>query len=383
MIKSIDLFSGIGGITLGFHAAGITTIAAVDNDESCSQYFPINFPKVKYFNKDISTINPKELLSKDENELTVIVGGPPCQGFSLIGLRDPNDPRSQLVFEFRRVVKSLRPKYFIMENVQGMLNASKGRYVEELVRLFEKDGYNVAEPVVLNACEYGVPQDRRRVFLFGTRKDLFHRLMPPEPTTISIREQEPSKQTTMFENLRLCPSVRDAISDLPEIDNYDFLEHEHELPYDKKPKSEYAKMMRGVGNFKGFFGTVREGWDPTICTNLKRTMHGQVLKKRFKETAPGKVVPVSRLFKLDWDGISNTIRAGTPRERGAYSSPRPVHPSALRCISVREGARLQGFPDHFLFHPTKWHGFRQIGNSVSPLLAKKIGENLIRIDGLN
>ena len=105
-------------------------------------------------------------------------------------------------------------------------------------------------------------------------------------------------------------------------------------------------------------------------------MHGQVLKKRFKETAPGKVVPVSRLFKLDWDGISNTIRAGTPRERGAYSSPRPVHPSAPRCISVREGARLQGFPDHFLFHPTKWHGFRQIGNSVSPLLAKKIGENL-------
>lgn len=374
-INSIDLFAGVGGLTLGFRAAGIHTSHAIDIEASCAEVFPTNFPNADFIKKSVADFSNSEIERLATSDVDVVAGGPPCQGFSLIGLRNPDDERSKLIFEFRRFVQVLRPKYFVMENVPGMLSAEKGRWVELLVTQLEADGYSISDPVVLNATEFGVPQERKRVFLLGTRKDIFSHLEAPKATHWSPRSK--IDQSDKGSLLHKYVSVREAISDLPNIEAHDRLIEEHEIPYDKAPKSEYARMMRGIGNFRSYFGEPPQNWEPKICTNCKRIVHGEVLRQRFLETPQGETVPVSRLFKLKWDDVANTLRAGTPSTRGSYSSPRPVHPEELRCISVREGARLQGFPDWFVFHPTKWHGFRQVGNSVSPIVAKAVGEKIV------
>ncbi len=372
---SIDLFAGVGGLTLGFRAAGIHTSHAVDIEASCAEVFPRNFPEVEFIQRSVAEFTDLEIEALAPNGIDVVAGGPPCQGFSLIGLRDPDDERSKLVFEFRRFVNILRPKYFVMENVPGMLSAERGRWIEELIKQLDGDGYTVSDPTILNASEFGVPQERKRVFLLGTRKDISAHLEAPVPTHWSPRTKNIGENGVSGRIAFI--SVRDAIEDLPDIEKHDRLIEEHTVAYDKEPHSEYARMMRGVGNFKNFFGVPPLDWDPSICSNCKRIVHGEVLRGRFLETPQGVTVPISRLFKLKWDDVANTLRAGTPSSRGSYSSPRPVHPEEPRCVSVREGARLQGFPDWFDFHPTKWHGFRQVGNSVSPIVAKAVGEKII------
>ena len=376
-LNSIDLFAGIGGISLGLHAAGVETVAAIDLDKSCAEVFGKNFPNTDFYCADLSELDPQKVALSTNKEIDIIVGGPPCQGFSLIGLRDPSDQRSQLIFEFRRWVRELKPKYFVMENVPGMLSAEKGKWVSVLMRQLESDGYRVSPPTVLNAAEFGVPQERRRVFLLGTRKDLKFDLMSPSPTHYSPRSS--GKVLELLEKPKpVTTTVWEAIHDLPDIERHPHLVEEHEVPYDKQPKSAYARMMRGIGADRNFFGSIPSSWAGDICTNCKRIVHGDVLRERFEQTTPGTTVPVSRLFKLDPDSTANTLRAGTPSTRGSYSSPRPVHPVEPRCISVREGARLQGFPDWFRFHETKWHGFRQVGNSVSPIVAKHVANEIVR-----
>lgn len=372
--KSIDLFAGVGGLTLGFRAAGIETVHAIDIEPSCAELFPQNFPESRFHERSVTSFTDKEIETELAQDIDVVAGGPPCQGFSLIGLRDPKDERSSLIFEFRRFVRVVRPKYFVMENVPGMLSAEGGRWIEELIRQLQSDGYSVSDPTVLNASEFGAPQERKRVFLLGTRLDVSERLIAPSATHFSPRQ---TYSDSTKASLRKFVSVREAISDLPDIEKHEYLIEDHVVEYDKEPVSEYSRMMRGRGNYRSFFGDPPRDWDDRLCTSCKRIVHGEVLRKRFMETACGDTVPVSRLFKLRWDDVANTLRAGTPSSRGSYSSPRPVHPVEPRCISVREGARLQGFPDWFRFHPTKWHGFRQVGNSVSPIVAKAVGDKLV------
>jgi len=378
-LKSLDLFAGIGGMTLGFRAAGIHTVAAIDIEKSCAEVFPTNFPETQFIHDSVTSFADAEIESRFKDGVDIIAGGPPCQGFSMIGLRDPSDERSRLIFEFRRYVQVIRPKYFVMENVPGMLSAEKGEWVEKLVHQLDGDGYNVADPIILSASEFGVPQERRRVFLLGTRKDLNNHLSPPNPTHFSPRKKY--TENTLA-NRKKFISIEEAISDLPDIEAHKHLIEDHIVAYDKKPVFEYAKMMRAQGKHANFFGTPPKSWDPSLCTNCKRIVHGEVLRKRFSETPQGETAPISRLFKLKWNDVANTLRAGTPSSRGSYSSPRPVHPKEPRCISVREGARIQGFPDWFEFHPTKWHGFRQVGNSVSPIVAKAIGQEIQKLMSL-
>jgi DNA (cytosine-5)-methyltransferase 1 len=373
-LVAIDLFAGIGGLSLGLRSAGIEVAASVELDDSCYEIYNRNFPTTRFIHEDIRRIDPMALRAEIGTDIDVVVGGPPCQGFSLIGLRDPNDDRSKLIFEFRRFVQKLKPKYFVMENVPGMLSAAGGQWVKELIRQLESDGYNVADPKILCASQFGAPQERNRVFLIGTRKDLTFRAEAPAPTHISARDVLTGRIGSQL--LPVSATVWDAISDLPEIDDYKHLVDQHEVEYDRDPVSAYAKMMRGVGPDANFFGPVPNTWNRSICSNCKRIEHGPVLTKRFIEAPQGTTVPVSRLYKLQWENTANTLRAGTPSSRGSYSSPRPVHPETPRCISVREGARIQGFPDWFEFHPTKWHGFRQVGNSVCPMVAKAVGEEL-------
>ena len=378
-LNSIDLFSGVGGIALGLRAAGIQNLCSIDIDKSCQETHAINFPNEKFILGSVAEIDPLRLRDSLNSEIDLIVGGPPCQGFSLIGLRDPNDERSKLVFSFRHFVSKIRPKFFLMENVPGMLSAEKGQWVRQLLEYFEEDGYFIQQPTTLNAAEFGVPQDRQRVFILGTRKDIATKAQLPIKTHISARAVLNSPQKQLSE-LPVSPTVWDAIHDLPDVDLYDYLVEDHRAPYASEPKSDYARMMREHGNYGGAFGDIPENWDQSICLNSKKVVHGEVLTQRFLAAEPGTTVPVSRLYKLQWENVANTLRAGTPSSRGSYSSPRPVHPEKPRCITVREGARLQGFPDWFHFHPTKWHGFRQVGNSVSPILAKQIGLEIVKAE---
>lgn len=374
MFTAVDLFAGVGGISLGLQMAGIDPAIGIEFDESCIEALHHNFPEKTVIGKDIRLVSSDEIKeSLKGKDLDLLAGGPPCQGFSLIGLRDPNDERSRLVFEFIRVARDLQPKFLMMENVPGMLSAQKGDFVKEVVKLIEEAGYNVRLPLkVLNAAEYGVPQNRKRVFILASRKDL--NILPnyPAPTHLNLRDLKEDA----FATLPKTPSVGEAIFDLIDIDKYESLVEEDEIFYEKDANTDYSKMMRGELSNSPYANLYKNSWNPKICTGCRRTVHGEVLTKRFIETKQGQTAPVSRLYKLIENDVANTLRAGTPRERGAYSAPRPIHPILPRVISVREGARLQSFPDWHRFHKTKWHGFRQVGNAVPPLLAYAVGKEI-------
>ena len=178
-------------------------------------------------------------------------------------------------------------------------------------------------------------------------------------------------------NLELTPTVADALFDLPDAENYASLISRDWVSTKRYgTPSNYAKQLRCLSNDAWSFGKVRN-WTPEMLTSSARTDHTEISRRRFKSTAYGKVEPISRLFKLDPSGISNTLRAGTDSSRGAFTSPRPIHPKHNRCITVREMARLHGFPDWFRFHQTKWHGARQIGNAVPPPLARAVAKEVI------
>jgi DNA (cytosine-5)-methyltransferase 1 len=296
-------------------------------------------------------------LSRGE-PVDVLFGGPPCQGFSLIGKRDMNDPRNNLVFQFMRMVREIRPRYFVMENVSGLTVGCAKGILERLMAGINDFGYGaVLPPRVLDAKDYGVPQSRKRLFLLGYRKDQ----RPPEYPAVSTH----------------AVSARDAIYDLPNIDDFDELLTSDCLNYGLNPTSKYAKTLHGQILDRDDFSHPRN-WDPRVLTGCLRTRHTEVSVKRFSETRPGTTEPVSRFFKLDPDGPCNTLRAGTDKSRGAYTGPRPIHPRDNRCVSVREAQRLHSFPDWFRVHYTKWHGFREVGNSVPPLLARRIAAMIVK-----
>jgi DNA (cytosine-5)-methyltransferase 1 len=177
------------------------------------------------------------------------------------------------------------------------------------------------------------------------------------------------------------PSCQDALGDLPDADRFAELLSSDETKNAKLGKpSRYAAGLRCLTNDAWHVGYVRE-WDPTMLTSSARTDHSEISRRRFAETTQGAVEPVSRFFKLNPDGLCNTLRAGTDSARGAFTSPRPVHYQFDRCVTVREMARLHGYPDWFRFHATKWHGARQIGNSVPPPLARAIAARVVEVLG--
>lgn len=374
LYTAVDLFAGVGGLSLGLKMAGIDPSVGVEFDESCIESLAKNFPDKYVIGKDIRLVDSSEIKEKlNIKDLDLLAGGPPCQGFSLIGLRDPNDERSRLIFEFIRIARELQPKFLMIENVPGMLSAQKGEFIQEVIKIIDEAGYKVRLPIkVLNAADYGVPQNRKRVFILAARKDLDVLPEYPSPTHLNLRDLNDEHLLMLPKT----PSVAEAIFDLIDIDRHHHLIDDDETSYEKPALSDYAKMMRGELIDSPFAVLNKNGWNPEICTGCKRTVHGEVLHNRFLETAQGQTAPVSRLYKLIENDVANTLRAGTPRERGAYSAPRPIHPIFPRVISVREGARLQSFPDWHRFHKTKWHGFRQVGNAVPPLLAYAVAKEI-------
>lgn len=292
----------------------------------------------------------------------------------MIGKRILDDPRNNLVKDFVRIVTELEASYFVFENVKGLTVGGHRRFLEELIAAFDEAGYTVRQPwSVLNAARYGVPQDRKRLFLLGAKKGLKAPLYPAPLTTHAGREPEVG--------LLPGPSCFDALNDIPDADRFStLLESDETTSKSWGVPSLYASEMRCQSPESWHFGRPRE-WNSEALTSSARTCHSEISRLRFDETTPGSVEPISRFFKLSAEGISNTLRAGTDAARGAFTSPRPIHYRFARCITVREMARLHGFPDWFRFHRTKWHGARQIGNSVPPPLARAVASELMKAMG--
>lgn len=361
----IDLFAGAGGLSLGFEQAGFDIVAAVEIDPIHCAVHEHNFPYSKTICASVIDITGDDIRYRanlGNTEIDVVFGGAPCQGFSLIGKRAIDDPRNQLVFHYVRIVAELQPKYFVFENVKGLTLGKHAEFLQELIAALSDAGYDVVSPYrVLNAADFGVPQDRRRLFVVGARRGL---ALPDYPNPLDRR-------TTVWE----------AIGDLPDAERFDELNAVDAVRIDWTTEAVYARQLRGLEPDPTNYGYRRKS-DPDMLTSSLRTEHTALSRTRFLGTDHGKTEPVSRFRKLPPHGLCNTLRAGTDSARGAFTSPRPIHPFLPRVITVREAARLHSYPDWFRFHATKWHGFRQIGNSVPPLLARFVASEIVKALGV-
>lgn len=343
-MKVVDLFAGVGGMSEGFIQAGFEVVLAVEYDKDIASAYSLNHPNTQMINEDICKLDVKELHQRF-NEVDVIMGGPPCQGFSQKGKRlNLDDPRNYLFQQFVRFVKEFSPKYFILENVPNIITTSNGYFKDQIVRSFEFLGYTVNYGV-LNAADYGVPQDRRRAVFIGKRgKD---KVQLPEPNNVRV-------------------SIQDAIYDLPFISSG---EGNEECEYDKAPTTEYQRMMRGSS--RKLHNHIATKHSPLALRRL-----AMIPKGAGKEILPPEERTKS-IYSGTWsrmieDDISVTIttRYDTP------SSGRFTHPVLNRCITTREAARIQSFPDSFIFYGPKTSQMKQVGNAVPPLLAKSLAEQI-------
>jgi DNA (cytosine-5)-methyltransferase 1 len=375
----IDLFSGVGGLSLGFEQAGFDVVAAVEYDPVHAAAHEFNFPNCAVLPRSVVGLSGAEIREAagiGARRIDVVFGGPPCQGFSMIGQRVIDDPRNTLVREFVRIVRELDANYFIFENVKGLTVGDQRQFLDELIAEFRDIGYNVRLPwKVLNAAAFDVPQDRERLILFGARRGL---ALPEYPMMSTLCAGGDLPLTGLVRG----PSCEDALGDIPDAEAFESLNERDWVKTDRwGSPSEYAAEMRCMTDQAWHFG-YRRNWDPTILTSSARSDHTEISRRRFRETMGGSVEPISRLFKLPAEGIANTLRAGSDAKRGAFTSPRPIHYRFHRCVTVREMARLHGFPDWFRFHVTKWNGARQIGNAVPPPLARAIAAKITDAIGI-
>jgi len=368
----VDLFAGVGGMSLGFEQAGFDIAAAVEIDPIHAAAHSFNFPETTVIAQSVQNLSGNEirkLSGLGDRNVDVVFGGAPCQGFSMIGKRALDDPRNSLVRDFVRIVRELDASYFVFENVKGITVGRHRAFLDELIAEFESAGYAVALPwKVLNAASFGVPQNRERLILMGAKIGL---TLPEYPTAVT--RAAGSQKSSLPEG----PSCKDALGDLPDAERFDRLRETDAVATSSwGTPSEYASALRCATPEGWAFGYVR-CWEPHVLTSSARTEHTTISRRRFSETEPGDVEPISRFFRLPTDGVSNTLRAGTDAARGAFTSPRPIHYKFERCITVREMARLHGFPDWFRFLETNWQGERQVGNAVPPPMARAVASSII------
>lgn len=364
----LDLFCGAGGMSLGFEQAGFDVCAAVDVDPIHVETYANNFPSCRALCADLSRLSGRELRERTglgQRPIDVLFGGPPCEGFSFIGKRRRDDPRNLLILDFARLVRELCPSYFVVENVQGLLAGEAVAVLQSFVRRVKRAGYMVVSPIrTLDASDFGVPERRRRVFIIGYKGGLQEPKYPESPFADDGNGR--SRR----------PTVWDAIGDLPNIDDLEELLAGDEYHGPLGVPSRYAEVLRGWWRDPVDQSRPRSG-NGNGLTGCLRTAHGPESVRRFGATEPGTHEPISRFYRLDRGGLAPALRAGSDRFHGSFSAPRPIHPLHPRCITVREAARLHSFPDWFQFHPTKWHGFRQVGNSVPPFLARAVAGSMM------
>lgn len=357
--KVIDLFSGVGGLSLGAARAGFTLHCAVELDAKASELHAINFPGSVHIEEDVATFSGKELLRRsriDADSFAGLIGGPPCQGFSEIGHRSVIDPRNTLVREFFRLVAETKPAFFLAENVPGILDPRNSAILNSaLARIPEN--YEVLDPILVKANDYGAPTRRTRVFFYGYD--------PERVNALTVADFAPKRKMDV--------RVKKALAELPKLRSTWLAEDQSWRSVGSLGKSAYARSIMdsvpaGVGNPEALELYKRKH----IASGFLGTKHEAATIERFNALKHGERDSVSKSMRLDPEGYCPTLLAGTGPERGSYQAIRPIHPSSPRVICPREAARLQGFPDWFQFHPTKWHAFRQLGNSVSPIVAETL-----------
>lgn len=357
----IDLFCGAGGLSEGFRQAGFSVLAGNDFFEAAGITFAATHPEAKFFGEPIQEITMERMLAETglrRGELTCLVGGPPCQAFSVYNhQRGMHDARASLFREYLRVVEGFRPEWVVMENVTGILSAGGGEPVDAIVESLNALGYAV-EYRTLKAEEYGVPQERRRVVFLGNR--IGAPMVWPQPTH--------------GKGLLPYVSVWDAIGDLPSLENGEVPEGPQK--YRSAPFSEYQQMLRG---------------NALTVTNHQASRLAAVNEQRMQHIPEGgswrdipyELLPAGmkrarrcdhtkRYGRLRKDGLSSTVLTKCDIHWGAY-----IHPDQDRSLTVREAARLQSFPDWFEFAGPRTEQYIQVGNAVPPLLGRKIAEAVL------
>ena len=352
-MNAIDLFCGAGGLSKGFIDAGYSIIVGVDNDQDALNTFALNHNGAIALNEDLSkqeTFDKIKRLAGDK-PIDVIIAGPPCQGFSLTGPRNFDDERNTLYLAVIEMVKQYKPKGFIIENVPGMATLYKGQIKDEILKRFRVMGYNV-DCKVLKACDYGVPQMRKRLVFMGIRKDLGQPHFPE--ATFGPNTDRP---------YRTC---RDAISDLPSRKNELGI---NEDKYFEPASSEYQKLMRG--NCSVLYNHVATDHKDFVKETIALVPEGG----NYKDLPSG--VGESRKFHMAWTRLDGNAPARTvdTGHRNIF------HYEYNRVPTVRENARLQSFPDDFVFTGKRTKQDRQVGNAVPPLLGFALGKELISILG--
>lgn len=345
--KVIDLFAGVGGLSLGFEKQGFDVVLANEYDKSIAEAYRVNHKHTKMICDDITALNLQENFGKYGGAVDVVIGGPPCQGFSQKGQRKTiHDERNFLFKYYVKVVDLVKPRYFVMENVPNLLTSEGGFFKNEIIELFKSMGYSL-KMGILNASDYGVPQNRRRAVIIGKLNADAPDLPQPQSNTVTIW---------------------DAISDLAYLDAG---EGQEEQLYKYAPQSDYQRLLRGSSE---------------MLYNHVVTKHSSLALERLALIPPNagkEVLPKEHLTKSIYSGtwtrmreneisVTITTRFDTP------SSGKFTHPYLNRAITVREAARIQSFPDTFRFVGNKGSQMKQVGNAVPPLLAAAIADVIMR-----
>lgn len=366
----IDLFAGCGGLSTGFEMAGFHIPLAVEKDEWAAETYMHNHKNTKVITEDITQVLDLDSLLPDKSmKIDGIIGGPPCQGFSLSGNRDKKDPRNSLFMEFVRFVKHFKPRFFVMENVTGILSMETKageKVVDVIMREFNNAGYNV-EIYILNAAEFGVPQSRIRVFFIGL------------DNSIEYDKEKMKPQGFLFGDEQI--SIEQAIMDLPKLKAGEGVDN---ADYTMEPQNDYQRWVR-IGSDK--------------VKNHITMKHTARLVERFSHIGYGQsVADVAEEFQQRKRGDAGVVSGKVYSQnnmRPYPDKPSPtipasfqsnfVHPYENRNYTAREGARLQSFPDWYEFCGKRttmsWEKnlsqYQQIGNAVPPLLAKGIAKNIM------
>ena len=346
----IDIFSGAGGLSLGAEWAGIDVSYAIEKDVYSAKTYKTNHPHTNVIVSDIRNIDPLQVAKKEE--VFILFGGPPCQGFSTSNRKTRNDDNTNnsLFREFLRFTTTLLPKWILFENVEGITNYNKGKTLEYIKRSFRDLGYTINNEILF-ASDYGVPQHRNRFFIVGNRKNI---------------------PFVFPEKLKTFITVGEAIGDLPVLNNGDSSNH---LPYreDIQP-STYAKKMRGKSKMS-IQNIVSRNLDYVI-ERYKYIQQGQNWR-----AIPSHLMSNYKNKNNCHSGIYKRLKVDEPSVViSNYRKNMLIHPLQDRGLSVREAARIQSFPDNFVFEGSIHYIQQQIGNAVPPLLAKAIFEQILKVD---
>ena len=340
MMNVLDLFCGCGGLSNGFEQEGYNVLLGIDSDERALNTYRENHDNAVAHLGDITNIKHEDISQLVNNKLVdIVIGGPPCQGMSLSGLRKFDDPRNKLYLSYIRLVEEIKPKAFVIENVPGLVSLYKGRVKDSIIEKFTRMGYEVNYEI-LNASDYGIPQNRKRVFFVGLKNGKFEFNF----------EKKSSKITTKM-----------ALDDLPPLEE---TIGEEVMDYIKKPNNEYQKLLR-INSTK-VYNHIAARHSKRIKDIISLVPDGgnyKDLPEEFRST---------RKFNVAWtrfpsDRPSPTIDTGHRHH---------FHYKYNRVPTVRECARLQSFSDDFIFTGNKTDQFRQVGNAVPPLLSKLIAREL-------